>query len=135
MIGIVLVTHGQLGEEFLNTAQKIVGDIESCQWVSIDADKSMDTIIQEIEQAVNACDCGQGVLILTDMFGGSPTTLSLSVFGKRTDLEVISGVNLPMLLKAFNLRDKELSFLAKEVKDAGKRAIKVAGEILNKPVR
>jgi PTS system mannose-specific IIA component len=134
MIGIVLVTHGELGNVLLATASTILGSIQDCPSVSIDVSRGMDAIIAEIKDAVSLCDQGDGVLVLTDMFGGTPTNISLSllVAGK---LEVVTGVNLPMLLKVLGAaRESELQKLASEAKTAGKHGILVAGEVLRRRV-
>ena len=133
MIGIVLVTHGELGSVLLTTASTILGSIQDCPSVAIDVSRGMDAIIAEIKEAVSLCDQGDGVLVLTDMFGGTPTNISLSllVAGK---LEVVTGVNLPMLLKVLASRNSELQKLASEAKTAGKHGILVAGEVLRRRV-
>jgi len=133
MIGIVLVTHGELGRILLETAATIVGDTPHCRAVAIDISKGMDIILGEVKHAVAACDQGKGVLVLTDMFGGTPTNISLSLLiaGK---LEVVTGVNLPLLLKVLGNRDVELPKLASEAKSAGKQGILVAGEVLRRRV-
>lgn len=132
MIGIVVVTHGDFGLELIKAARMILGDFEGCLEVSVDNTRPVDKILEDIESKVKAVDKGKGILILTDMFGGTPTNLSLSMLGKREDIEVITGVNLPMLLKAINDRDMDLRNLSLELKSAGKQSIKVAGEILKK---
>jgi PTS system mannose-specific IIA component len=133
MIGIVLVTHGELGRMLIETAGGIVGETPYCRAVAIDTTKDMDTILGEVKKAVKECDQGQGVLVLTDMFGGTPTNISLSllVVGK---LEVVTGVNLPLLLKVLGNREIELPKLASEAKSAGKQGILVAGEVLRRRV-
>ncbi|KUJ96006.1 MAG: mannose system component [Desulfonauticus sp.] len=134
MIGLLVVTHGKFGEELIKAAQMILGDFSGCKWVCVDNQKSMDKILEEIEQKATEVNEGKGVLILTDMFGGTPTNLSLSLLGKREDIEVVTGVNLPMLIKAVNEREKELRELALTLKSTAKQSIKVAGEILKKPL-
>lgn len=133
MIGIVLVTHGVLGDVLLKTARTIVGETPHCRCVGIDISKGMDAILAEVKDAAKACDQGSGVLVLTDMFGGTPSNISLSllVAGK---LEVVTGVNLPLLLKVLANRDLELHKLASEAKSAGKQGILVAGEVLRRRV-
>jgi PTS system mannose-specific IIA component len=133
MIGIVLVTHGELGRMLLETASGIVGETPHCLAVAIDTTKAMDVILDDVKSAVKKCDQGQGVLVLTDMFGGTPTNISLSllVAGK---LEVVTGVNLPLLLKVLGNRETELPKLASEAKSAGKQGILVAGEVLRRRV-
>ncbi|WP_462324825.1 PTS sugar transporter subunit IIA [Desulfoplanes sp.] len=133
MIGIVLVTHGGLGEILIETAGSIVGEPPYCSSVAIDVSRGMDTILAETKEAVTACDQGDGVLILTDMFGGTPTNISLSLLGSG-QLEVVTGVNLPMLLKVLGTRGGELQKLASEAKSAGKQGILVAGEVLRRRV-
>ncbi len=133
MVGIVLVTHGELGRVLLETAQVIVGETPCCEAVSVDTARGMDVVLDEVKAAVAACDQDMGVLVLTDMFGGTPTNLSLSllVAGK---LEVVTGVNLPMVLKVLGNREMELPKLASEAKSSGKQGILVAGEVLRRKV-
>ncbi|MBT8763407.1 PTS sugar transporter subunit IIA [Desulfohalobiaceae bacterium Ax17] len=133
MIGIVLVTHGDFGVGLIEAAQMILGDVKACKSIGIDVSKPMDVILEELKDTVQALDAGKGVLILTDMFGGTPTNLSLSLLGVKK-LEVITGVNLPMLLKALSSRELPLEKLAAEVKSAGRQGIVVAGEVLKRPV-
>ncbi len=133
MIGIVLVTHGQLGQVLLDTAMTIVGTTPHCRAVTIDNTKDVDAILEDVRHAVAACDQGKGVLVLTDMFGGTPTNISLSVF-VAGQTEVVTGANLPLLLKVLAHRDGELSTLASEAKSSGKQGILVAGEVLRRRV-
>ncbi|SDN22628.1 PTS system, mannose-specific IIA component [Desulfonauticus submarinus] len=134
MVGFVIVTHGKFGDGLLNAAEMIVGDIPHCTVISVDAKRPIEQILKEIEQSVKLTDNGDGVLVFTDMFGGTPTTLSLSLLGKKSNLEVITGVNLPILIKAATSRNLSLLELASELKKAGRQGIKVAGEILKNPV-
>lgn len=132
MIGFVVVTHGQLGAELINTAEFILGRIEHCQSVSIDGQKSPESMRREIEQAIKSTDQGNGVIVLTDMFGGTPSNLSLS-FLASGQLEVLTGVNLPMIIKLVQCRDKKpLAELAETIGNHGRKAINVAGEMLNR---
>ena len=132
MIGFVVVTHGSLGAELINTAEFILGRIEHCKVVSIDGQKAPETMRTEIAQAVKSVDEGQGVLILTDMFGGTPSNLSLS-FLSEDKVEVLTGVNLPMIIKLAQSRDKmPLSELAEAIGAYGRKSINVAGQILHK---
>jgi len=130
MIGIVIVTHGNIAEELIKTAEMITGKREGVIGVPTDPSKSVDEIKKEIEMAIKKVDTGDGVLILTDMFGGTPSNISLS-FLKDEKIEVVTGVNLPMLLKLFTSREnKNISQLAEFIKTYGQRNISIAREIL-----
>ncbi len=129
MIGIVVVTHGQLASELVSAAGNIVGEIPSISGVSIGWEEDVSVTSAAIEKAVEEVG-GNGVLILTDMFGGTPTNLSLPFLSEG--VEIVTGVNLPMLIKASGLRDGRLPEVAREVRDQGKSAIYVASEILEK---
>lgn len=133
LVGIVLVTHGNYGQSLLDAAQAILGRQPGCAAVGVDIAREVEQIISSIRAAAQASDLGGGVLILTDMFGGTPTNLSLSLLGSGR-LEVITGVNLPMLLKAMGSRALPLGQLAQESKTAGRQGIVVAGEILRSRV-
>jgi mannose PTS system EIIA component len=133
MIGIVLVTHARFGEELLKSAQMIMGPQENCVSLSIDVSTAMEGMLDEIRKAVAQTDMGQGVVILTDMFGGTPSNLSLSLLGTGK-VEVVTGVNLPMLLKILGSRTLPLAKLGAEAKSAGKNGILVAGEVLRRKV-
>ena len=133
MIGIVIVAHGGLAQEVLKTAEFIVGSLDGCLAVSIDSERSPDALRQGIEVAIKQVNRGSGVLLLTDMFGGTPSNIALS-FLEENRLEVLSGVNLPMLLKAVQLRDKSsLDVAAQAIGDYARQSINVAGTILNSP--
>ena len=132
MIGLLIVTHGHLGGELLKTAEFILGSIEACFTVSIDGHLSPDSIREEIEQGIKKVDSGQGVLILTDMFGGTPSNISLS-FLNPGQVEVLTGANLPMLIKAVQLRSQlDLNEMARMTGDYSRKSITVAGEILGR---
>ncbi|MFN2266637.1 MAG: PTS sugar transporter subunit IIA [Desulfonatronovibrio sp.] len=133
MIGIILVTHGNFGESLLNAASMIMGDDENCYALGVDVSKPMNEIIEELKKKVKELDTGSGVIILTDMFGGTPTNISLSLL-TQGQTEVITGVNLPMLLKTFSGRNKKISDLAQEIKSAGKQGILVAGDVLKRKI-
>jgi mannose PTS system EIIA component len=133
MIGVVLVTHARFGDELLKSAQMIMGPQENCAALSIDVSTNMDGMLDEIRKAVAQNDIGQGVVILTDMFGGTPSNLSLSLLGSGK-VEVVTGMNLPMLLKILGSRTLPLTKLAAEAKTAGKNGILVAGEVLRRKV-
>ena len=133
MIGIVIVTHANLGQEVLKTAEFIVGGLEACATVSVDSSRGPDAIREAIREAIGGVGRGQGVLLLTDMFGGTPSNISLS-FLEEGQVEVLSGVNLPMLIKAVQIRDKMgLTEAAQTIGEYGRRSINVAGEILGGP--
>lgn len=133
MIGVLIVTHQEFGEHLLQAAEGILGEQERCQAVSINASKDMEASLQEIQDGVEQVDAGTGVVLLTDMFGGTPTNLSLSLLGSGK-LEVITGANLPMLLKILSRREMALEELALEAKSAGRQGILVAGEVLKRKI-
>ncbi len=131
MIGILVLTHGLLGQQFVDTA-KLIGlkSENGLIALSIDPGEPPEMLREQIAQAVKAADKGDGVLILTDLFGGTPTNISLS-FLEDGKVEVVTGLNLPMIIKAVNSRaDKDLATLAKLVAEAGKENIFLAGEFL-----
>jgi PTS system mannose-specific IIA component len=129
-IGVVIVTHYQIGAEFLHALRLIVPNAPEFISVSIDPKQSVDEMRQLIQQALKRANCGAGVLVLTDMFGGTPSNMSLS-FVEETGVEVVTGLNLPMLIKLATLsEDKTLEELAKLIKSYGQRNISVASEIL-----
>lgn len=131
MIGIVIVTHGLLGQEILKTAEFIVGSLDGCATVSIDGSKSPEAIKKAISTAIGEVNRGRGVLVLTDMFGGTPSNISLA-FLEEGKVEVLTGVNLPMLIKAVQTRAKlALSEAAQTIGDYGRKSITVAGELLD----
>lgn len=132
--GVVLVTHTEYGAWLQKAAEMILGPQEACMSVSVDVSQEVEQTIQKLKQVVKQCDKGSGVIILTDMFGGTPTNISLSLLGTR-QLEVVTGVNLPMLLKVLNSRTTPLYKLAREAKEAGVKGIVVAGEILRSKVK
>ena len=130
MIGIVVVTHGQLASELVNAAETIVGDLPQFTAVSIGWHEDTQDARNEIAAAIARVQRGQGVLILTDMFGGTPSNLSMSFLGTQ-DVEVITGVNLPMLIKLAGARGEEqLLALAREMREHGRNAIWVASDLL-----
>jgi PTS system mannose-specific IIA component len=129
-IGVVIVTHYRLGEEFLNAVRLIVPEAPDFRSVSIDPKQSVDEMRSAIADAMKQADRGHGVLVLTDMFGGTPSNMSLS-FVEGAGVEVVTGVNLPMLIKLATLsEEKSLEELAKFIKSYGQRNISVASEIL-----
>ena len=132
MIGIVVVTHGELGTELLRTAQEIVGKFPGVEAVSIQASEQIEKARKKIEAALQRVNDGSGVLILTDLFGGTPSNLVLSYL-EAGRLEVVTGVNLPMLMKLPSLREeRDLRALADNLAKYGQRNILVASEFLAK---
>jgi PTS system mannose-specific IIA component len=132
-VGVVLVTHTDYGARLLKAAEFILGPQESCTSVSVDGTHEVEQTVKALKKTVAQCDGGRGVLLLTDMFGGTPTNLSLSLLGSG-ELEVVTGVNLPMLLKVLGARELPLAQLATEAKNAGCQGIVVAGELLRSKV-
>jgi mannose PTS system EIIA component len=129
MIGIVVVTHGQLAAELVNAARQIVGDIPRIAAVSIGWADDMGVAREAIERALS--EVGEsGALVLTDMFGGTPTNVTLPFLSER--VEIVTGVNLPMLIKLIGLREGDLLEVARVIRDQGKGAIYVASEVLEK---
>jgi PTS system mannose-specific IIA component len=130
MTGVVIVTHYRLGEEFLQALRLIVPDAPPFRAVSIDPKQSVDQMREAISEALRAAEGGEGVLVLTDMFGGTPSNISLS-FLREQRVEVVTGLNLPMLIKLATMTEvKPLEELAAFIKDYGQRNIRVASEIL-----
>ncbi len=135
MVGIVIVTHLKLGEELLAVAELIVGKLEQFQAVCIKPTEGVEEIKEKISEAIRRVDRGKGILILTDMFGGTPSNISLS-FLEEWKIEVITGVNLPMLLKLSTYEGEgDLAELAKFIKTYGQKNINLASEILKKNVK
>ena len=130
MIGVVVVTHGQLAIELVNAAEMIVGDLPQFTAVSIGWHDDVNDAREDIEKAVERVRGEEGVLLLTDMFGGTPSNLGMT-FLEKDRLEVITGVNLPMLIKLASLRSSSnLLAVAKEMRDHGRSAIWVASDLL-----
>ncbi|MBG0775798.1 MAG: PTS sugar transporter subunit IIA [Desulfovibrionaceae bacterium] len=128
-VGVVLATHTDYGARLIEAAAFIVGPQPECRAVGVDGALEVEETLQRLQRAVSEAESGAGVIILTDMFGGTPTNLSLSLLSKG-NLEVVTGVNLPMLLKVLGSRDKPLPQVAGEARDAGLAGIVVAGELL-----
>jgi mannose PTS system EIIA component len=134
MIGVLITTHGNLGSELIKAAELIRGSLKGIVHVSVDQTKGVEDLKKEISTAIKKLDQGQGVLILTDLFGGTPSNISLS-FLKEGKVEVITGVNLPMLLKLPDAREGVfLKDFAQYIKDYGIKNISLASEILSKKV-
>ena len=130
MIGLLIVTHCELGREFINAAEFIIGRMEAVESISITQTSDSEGILKKIEEKIEALNKGEGVLILTDMFGGTPSNLSLS-FLKKEMVEVLTGVNLPMIIAiAQNRSSMKLNELAEKAQEAGKTSISLAGKLL-----
>ena len=129
-IGVVVVSHYRLGEEMLHALHLIVPEGPRFHAVSIEPQQTVEEMRSAIAKALEEADRGEGVLVLTDMFGGTPSNISLSFLGERR-VEVVTGANLPMLIKLATLgEDKPLEELARFIKQYGQRNISVASEIL-----
>jgi PTS system mannose-specific IIA component len=130
MIGLVLVTHGRLAEEFVAAMEHVVGPQENVCSISIGPDDDMEKRRKDILQAVVDVDKGDGVVLLTDMFGGTPSNLAISIMDKAK-VEVIAGINLPMLIKLAGLRESEsLEDAVSAAQEAGRKYINVASKLL-----
>ena len=133
MVGGVIVTHGQLANELVSAAEMIVGEIQHVTAVSIGWHDDVDVAREEIERAIQRVDTGSGVLLLTDMFGGTPTNIAASFLG-QAPVEIVTGVNLPMVIKlATQEEGEQLSDLARRVRDQGQQQIHLARDILTPP--
>ena len=129
----VIVTHGQLATELLAAAEMIIGPVAHIAAISIGWHDDVDAARAEIEQAIARVSEGRGVIILTDMFGGTPTNIA-SMFFVEGEVEVVTGVNLPMVIKLASQTDAEpLAVVAGRVRDQGQQAIHLAGELLAAP--
>jgi PTS system mannose-specific IIA component len=130
MIGLVLVTHGRLAAEFITAMEHVVGPQEAIEGICIDADDDMEARRSDIAAAIGRVDRGKGVIILTDLFGGTPSNLAISLM-KNDSTEVIAGVNLPMLIRLEGAR-KAMGVRAAvaAAREAGRKYISVASEIL-----
>ena len=130
MIGIVLVTHGRLATEFRLALEHVVGPQERMETIAIGADDDMEQRRQDILDAVANVDDGAGVIILTDMFGGTPSNLAISMLDEAR-VEVIAGMNLPMLIKLASVREQEpLASAVEKAQASGRRYINVASKLL-----
>jgi PTS system mannose-specific IIA component len=131
MIGIVLVTHGQLAEEFRHAVEHVVGPQDNFGTVAIGAEDDMEQRRRDIVEAVSTADTGSGVIIVTDMFGGTPSNLAISVMDAGR-VEVIAGMNLPMLIKLSSARmGDDMASAVEEAQEAGRKYINVASRLLS----
>jgi PTS system mannose-specific IIA component len=135
MVGLVVATHGKLAEELLRTAEGIVGKVEQSEAISVGAGSSMDEARARLADAVHRVDTGGGVLVLTDMFGGTPANLALTFLDEK--VEVVTGVNLPMLLKLATARADGLTLqaAAELLTSYGQKNITLASELLRSRAR
>jgi PTS system mannose-specific IIA component len=132
MIGLLVVTHGRLAEELVEAVGRIVGRTDGVVAVSIGWNDDVDRARSRIEESVRSLDQGDGVLVLTDMFGGTPANISLSLL-EPGRVEIITGVNLPMLIKFTNLRKRmDLAEVARRIAAQGRQSIAVASEVLER---
>ena len=132
MIGLVLVTHSRLAEEMISALEHVVGPQQGVGAVCIGPDDDIEQRRAQILEKVAAADGGDGVILLTDMFGGTPSNLAISVMGKA-NVEVIAGVNLPMLIKLASVRKTEkLADAVASAQEAGRKYIHVASQLLTK---
>jgi PTS system mannose-specific IIA component len=130
MVGLLIITHCRLGEELLGAAEFILGSIEAADYVLMDTSKDSDTLRDLIAKKIQSLDREKGVLVLTDMFGGTPSNLALS-FLQQDEVEVVTGVNLPMVIAVAQNREKNnLAQIADIAKSAGCRSISLASELL-----
>jgi len=130
MIGIVLVTHGRLAVEFRAALEHVVGPQQQIESITIGPDDDVEQRRHDIIEAVKRVDSGNGVAILTDMFGGTPSNLSISVMN-RPNVEVLAGINLPMLVKLAKVRDESsLAEAVAQAQEAGRKYITVASRVL-----
>jgi PTS system mannose-specific IIA component len=130
LIGGVIVTHGNLASELVSAAETIVGDIRHITAVSIGWHDDVDIAREEISRAIDRVNQGAGVLVLTDMFGGTPTNIACTFLGSAP-IEVVTGVNLPMVIKLADQQpDEALEVIARRVRDQGQKSIYLASEVL-----
>ena len=127
MIGVVVCAHGPLAAAMVDSVQMIVGEFPALAAVGIHAGDAMEAVLERLREAIAHVDQGSGVLVLCDMFGGTPSNLSLSFLSD--DIEVITGVSLPMLLKLYTHRDQPLSEVAQSVAEYARQNTLVAGQL------
>ncbi len=131
MIGLVLVTHGRLGDEFRNAVEHVVGPQTGFETISIGPDDDLEQRRRDIVEAAGRADDGAGVILLTDMFGGTPSNLAISIM-EAGRIEVIAGINLPMLIKLSSVRKgDDMTAALNEAQAAGRKYINVASQVLS----
>ncbi len=133
MVGVIVVTHGQFGKHLLEAAQIILGPQEQCAHIAVEGTVEMSGLLADLKNTVKRMETGEGVLILTDMFGGTPSNISLSLL-QPGKVDVLTGANLPMVLRLLGSRNKSLNELAQEAKNAAIQGIVVAGEVLSRKI-
>ncbi len=133
-VGIIIVSHADYGSAMLRTAEFILGPQSDCSSISVDVAHEVSETVRRLTDAAQRLDKGAGVIILTDMFGGTPTNLALALLATHK-VEVVTGANLPMLLKVFSAREKNLEELAQLAGEAGSKGIVVAGNMLRNKAR
>ncbi len=135
MVGLVVATHGQLAEELIRTAEGVCGKLDQCRAVSVAATSAMEDARARLTEAIRSVDAGDGVLVLTDMFGGTPANLALTFLDEK--LEVVTGVNLPMLVKLSTCRSEGASLqeTAEMLAGYGQKNITLASELLRTRAR
>ena len=131
MIGVVIVTHGRLAHEFRAALEHVVGPQEQIETVSIGPDDDLDIRRADMLAALARVDTGDGVVVLTDMFGGTPSNLAISIM-EQARIEVLAGVNLPMLVKLASVRNRPIAEAVRMAQEAGRKYITVASRILAK---
>lgn len=131
MIGVVICCHGKMGEGMRHAAEMIVGPQEQLEVVSVTPGRGGNDILEALSEAVKTVDTGEGVLLLTDLFGGTPTNIGCALLGEAR-IEVVTGFNLPLLIKALTARHDamDLPMLARAASEYGQRHISVAGDLL-----
>ena len=130
MIGVVLVTHGNLATELVKVMEHVVGPQDQLTTITIDPDDDMEKRREDILKSVQFVDKGLGVIILTDMFGGTPSNLAISIM-EQAKIDIIAGVNLPMLIKLASVRSTEtISDAVAQAREAGQKYIMVASQVL-----
>ena len=130
MIGVVLVTHGNLATEFRSAMEHVVGPQEQLATITIGPDDDMEAHRGDILKVITEVDTGDGVILLTDMFGGTPSNLAISIM-EKANVEVVAGVNLPMLIKLASVRaDSSLIEAAEQTRDSGRKYINIASDLL-----
>lgn len=130
MIGLVIVTHGQLAKEFKDVMEHVVGAQSALTTVCIEPEDNMEQRREDIIAAIDSVNTGKGVIVLTDMFGGTPSNLAISIMDQR-QIEVLAGVNVPMLVKLASVRDKlPIADAVTQAGDAGRKYINVASQLL-----
>ena len=131
MIGMVVVTHGRLAEEFISAMEHVVGPQKAVRAICIGPDDDMEQRRQDILDAAKDADQGDGVILLTDMFGGTPSNLAISIM-ENANVEVIAGINLPMLIKLASVRmNNNMEDAINAAQDSGRKYINIASQVLS----